>query len=74
MNSMSDDTKKVIQSPIRQLTEYQLAHAALQAAIRSRDKAGIDAARIWIARLQMEERQARLLLLEHVIDRAGRGA
>ena len=70
--SPSDETRKVIQSPLRQLTEYQLAHAALQAAICSQDKAGIDAARIWIAHVQMQQRQAHLLLLEHVVEKAGR--
>lgn len=70
--SSTDETRKVLQSPQRQLTEYQLAQAALQAAIRSEDLAGVNAARIWIARLQVQERQARLLLLEHVVDKAGR--
>ena len=70
--SSTDETRKVLQSPQRQLTEYQLAQAALQAAIRSEDLAGVEAARIWIARLQVQERQARLLLLEHVVDKAGR--
>ena len=70
--SSTDETRKVLQSPQRQLTECQLAHAALQAAIRSKDQAGIDAARIWIANIQRQEREARLLLLEHVVDRAGR--
>ena len=67
----TDETHKVLPSPRALFTEYELAHAALQAAIRSRDKAGMDAARIWIANIQVQERQARLLLLEYVCDRAG---
>lgn len=66
------DTKKVIQSPVRQLTEKDLAYAALEAAKRSGDMAGVNAARIWMARLQVEEREARMLLLAHVSDRMAR--
>ena len=72
MTTQHDDTRKVIQSPYRQLTSYQLAHAALQDAIRSGDLAGVNAARIWIANIQKQEREARLLLLAHVVDKAGR--
>jgi capsule polysaccharide export protein KpsE/RkpR len=64
MSQPSDETVRVPRSPQAMYTEMELAHAALQAAIRSRDKAGIDAARIWLGNLQVQERQARLLLLE----------
>ncbi len=65
-------TKKLPPNPYRQLTEKDLAYAALEAAKRSNDLAGIEAARIWVARIQVEERQARLLLLQHVSEKMAR--
>ena len=71
LSTISDqtETKKVALSPYQMLTEKDLAYAALEAAKVARDLNGVNAARIWVARIQVEERQARLLLLEHVCDR-----